>query len=123
VHQRVDILQAFLVNDTRRKIYCKNTLRSQRVNISNVFFLYQKLGYFNIKWRLWFEPLTSCTNTLTMISHDYHTLCSDCSPNLENLELSHLSPLNNPERSQQRPALCSYFSPETGALIFLSFIV
>jgi len=31
VHQRVDILQAFLVNDTRRKIYCKNTLRSQRV--------------------------------------------------------------------------------------------
>jgi len=32
VHQRVDILQAFLVNDTRRKIYCKNTLRSQRVN-------------------------------------------------------------------------------------------
>jgi len=87
------------------------------------FFLYQKLGYFNIKWRLWFEPLTSCTNTLTMISHDYHTPCSDCSPNLENLELSHLSPLNNPERSQQRPALCSYFSPETGALIFLSFIV
>jgi len=33
VHQRVDILQAFLVNDTRRKIYCKNTLRSQRVKI------------------------------------------------------------------------------------------
>jgi len=34
VHQRVDILQAFLVNDTRRKIYCKNTLRSQRVKTS-----------------------------------------------------------------------------------------
>jgi len=33
VHQRVDILQAFLVNDTRRKIYCKNTLRSQRVKV------------------------------------------------------------------------------------------
>jgi len=31
VHQRVDVLQAFLVNDTRRKIYSKNTLRSQRV--------------------------------------------------------------------------------------------
>jgi len=32
VHQRVDILQAFLVNDTRRKFFCKNTFRSQRVN-------------------------------------------------------------------------------------------
>jgi len=38
VHQRVDILQAFLVNDTRRKIYCKNTLRSQRVN-THIFHL------------------------------------------------------------------------------------
>jgi len=36
VHQRVDILQAFLVNDTRRKIYCKNTLRSQRVKQSDL---------------------------------------------------------------------------------------
>ncbi len=30
VHQRVDILQAFLVNDTRRKIYCKNAIGSLR---------------------------------------------------------------------------------------------
>jgi len=37
VHQRVDILQAFLVNDTRRKIYCKNTLRSQRVKYALSF--------------------------------------------------------------------------------------
>lgn len=28
VHNRVDVLQAFLVNKTRRKINCKNTLRS-----------------------------------------------------------------------------------------------
>jgi len=37
VHQRVDILQAFLVNDTRRKIYCKNTLRSQRVKDGQMY--------------------------------------------------------------------------------------
>jgi len=35
VHQRVDILQAFLVNDTRRKFFCKNTFRSQRANLNN----------------------------------------------------------------------------------------
>jgi len=32
VHQRVDVLQTFLLNNTRRKINCKNTLRSQRLN-------------------------------------------------------------------------------------------